>query len=144
MGKGSPELLVWNLCSTNIYAPLSIITTISATVQHELRLPKKIFLQDSLSLATTHQLLTPNFLKSSNAPAIQLSLDCPSLLLPSGLDCPSLLLPSGLDSIILHGIPLLLILLMCPAHLSLPLLIVLIVCPSLANIKIQEHHEEGN
>jgi hypothetical protein len=37
------------------------------------------------------------------------------------------LFPSGLDSIILHGLSLLLIHWMCPAHLSLPLLIVLTI-----------------
>jgi hypothetical protein len=66
-----------------------------------------------LSLATIHQLLTPNFLKSCNTPSIYLTMSRPSLLLPSGL-----------DSIILRGISLLLIPWMCPAHLNLPLLIV--------------------
>jgi hypothetical protein len=73
----------------------------------------RTLLQDSLSLATIHQLLTPNFLKSCNTPSIYLTMSRPTLLLPSGL-----------DSIILRGISLLLITWMCPAHLSLPLLIV--------------------
>jgi hypothetical protein len=56
---------------TNLTAPRSIIIIINIISTTAPWLAERTFLQDSLSLATIHQLLTLNFLRSSNTPSIR-------------------------------------------------------------------------